>query len=172
MVLEAAALASVETGAPITTHTDDGKLGDEQQAILTSHGVPPHRIVIGHCCGTDDHGYHLRIAQGGSYLGFDRFGLDMIFPDDKRVAALLKLLAAGAAARVMVSHDTVWCWRGEPFPAARRDQLMGSNWTPSHFSRRIVPKLKAGGATQEQLDLLLLHNPRRFFAGDPLPPLS
>jgi phosphotriesterase-related protein len=172
MVLEAAALASLETGAPITTHTDEGRLGDEQQAILTSHGVPAHRIVIGHSCGTDDHDYHLRIARGGSYLGFDRFGLDMIFPDDKRVASLLKLLAAGAAARVVVSHDTVWCWRGEPFPASRRPALSTGSWEPTHFSARIVGRLKAGGASDAQIDLLLLHNPRRLFAGEPLPPLA
>jgi len=40
--------------------------------------VPAHRIVIGHCCGSSDHDYHMKIAQGGSYLGFDRFGLDVI----------------------------------------------------------------------------------------------
>ncbi|MEM7272798.1 MAG: hypothetical protein AAF547_06950, partial [Actinomycetota bacterium] len=26
-------------------------------------------------CGTADHDYHCGIASGGSYLGFDRFGL-------------------------------------------------------------------------------------------------
>ena len=40
MVLAAAAQAAVATGAPITTHTDQGQLGDEQQRILTEAGVP------------------------------------------------------------------------------------------------------------------------------------
>ena len=39
-VLRAAAMASIETGAPITTHTDEGQLGDEQQRLLTEFGVP------------------------------------------------------------------------------------------------------------------------------------
>ena len=108
-ILEAAARAAVATGAPITTHTDQGRLGDEQQRILVGGGVAPHRIVIGHSCGTDDHAYHLRIAAGGSYLGFDRFGLDMLQPDAKRVDSLLRLLRAGRGAQVVVSHDTVWC---------------------------------------------------------------
>jgi predicted metal-dependent phosphotriesterase family hydrolase len=34
-------------------------------------------------------------------------------------------------------------------------------WTPSHFTKRIVPKLRAGGATAEDIDKLL-DNPRRF----------
>src|SRR5689334_15910020 len=68
MVLRAAARASNETGAPITTHTDRGTMGDVQQAELVKLGVPPHRIIIGHSCGTADHAYHLRIIDGGSYV--------------------------------------------------------------------------------------------------------
>ncbi len=101
-ILEAAAKACVETGAPITTHTDNGTMGDAQQRILTENGVPAHRIIIGHSCGTDDHDYHMRIARGGSYLGFDRFGLGILFPDEKRVASLVKMIRSGAGDRVVV----------------------------------------------------------------------
>jgi phosphotriesterase-related protein len=69
-IFAAAAKAAVATGAPITTHTDLGTVGDRQQQLLTTAGVPAHRIVIGHSCGTSDHAYHLGIARGGSYLGF------------------------------------------------------------------------------------------------------
>jgi len=88
-VLEAAAMASIETGAPINTHTDGGTMGDEQQRILTNLGVPANRIIIGHSCGTTDTAYHMKIAGGGSYLGFDRFGLDPITPDSQRIDALV-----------------------------------------------------------------------------------
>ena len=166
-VLEAAARASVETGAPITTHTDDGQLGDEQQAILTAAGVPAHRIIIGHSCGTDDHDYHMRIARGGSYLGFDRFGIELLFPDEKRVASLVALIRAGAGDRAVVSHDSVWCWRGEPIPAALLPNA-GDLFDPTHFSRNIVPKLRGAGISEEEIDRLLVENPRRFFEGEKL----
>lgn len=39
-IFEAAARAAVETGAPITTHTDQGRFGDDQQAFLVERGVP------------------------------------------------------------------------------------------------------------------------------------
>jgi len=168
-ILEAAATASVATGAPITTHTDQGRLGDEQQRILCGAGVPAHRIVIGHSCGTDDHDYHLRIARQGSYLGFDRFGLDMIQPDEKRVEALLRLLRVGRGAQVVVSHDTVWCWRGEPIGNPELFATAAKNWEPGHFLRRIAPRLKDGGASDDDIDLLLRENPRRFFSGEPIP---
>jgi phosphotriesterase-related protein len=171
VVLEAAAKAAVATGAPITTHTDEGTLGDEQQRVLTDAGVPAHRIVIGHSCGTSDHDYHRRIARGGSYLGFDRFGLDILHPDTERVASLAKLIAAGAGDRVVVSHDSVWCWRGEPIPPALLAPMV-EVWNPTHFSRRIVPQLREAGVTDTEIDALLVDNPRRFFAGEPLPALG
>jgi phosphotriesterase-related protein len=169
-VFEAAAKAAVLTGAPITTHTDEGTIGDVQQQVLTAAGVPAHRIVIGHSCGTSDHAYHTRIATGGSYLGFDRFGLEILRPDAERVAALLRLLRAGAGDRVVVSHDSVWCWRGEPLPRALLAQAT-EIWNPTHFSRRIVPQLREGGASEAQIAALLEDNPGRFFAGTPPPRL-
>lgn len=170
-IFEAAAKAAVATGAPITTHTDEGTVGDLQQQVLTAGGVPAHRIVIGHSCGTSDHAYHLGIARGGSYLGFDRFGLELIHPDAERVAALVRLLRAGAGDRVVVSHDSVWCWRGEPIPPALLAEAQAI-WNPTHFSRRIAPQLRDAGVTDAEIDALLVDNPRRFFAGTPLAPFA
>lgn len=171
-ILLAAAKASVETGAPITTHTDHGLLGDEQQRILTEAGVPAHRIVIGHSCGSDDHDYHMGIARGGSYLGFDRFGLEVLHPDASRIQALLALLRKGAGSQIVVSHDSVWCWRGQPIPNTEAFAEALAVWTPSHFFTGIVPRLLEGGATEEQIEALLVDNPRRFFTGEKLPALG
>jgi phosphotriesterase-related protein len=171
-VLLAAAKASVETGAPITTHTDQGTLGDQQQRLLTENGVPAHRIIIGHSCGTDDHDYHMAIARGGSYLGFDRFGIEMLHPDASRVAALVKLIRAGAGDRVVVSHDSVWCWRGEPIPREVLAALPDDIFDPTHFSKRIVPRLREAGVSDEEIDRLLVDNPRRFFEGGKLAALA
>jgi phosphotriesterase-related protein len=170
-IFEAAAKASAATGAPITTHTDQGTVGELQQQVLTENGALAHRIVIGHSCGTSNHDYHMQIAHGGSYLGFDRFGLEMLQPDDERVAALAKLIQTGAGDRLVVSHDSVWCWKGQPFPPAV-EAAMNETWNPSHFSLRIVPKLKDRGVSDEQIDALLIDNPRRFFAGEKLPVLA
>ena len=153
------------TGAPITTHTDQGTLGDVQQRLLTENGVPPHRIIIGHSCGSADHDYHMRIANGGSYLGFDRFGIAMLQPDAERVRSLLALLEAGAGGHVVVSHDSVWCWRGQPFPPEVYAEAI-KVWNPSHFFERVIPLLSEGGASPEQIERLLVGNPRSFFSGE------
>jgi len=165
LVLEAAASASLATGAPITTHTDQGRLGDEQQEILSSFGVPPQRIIIGHSCGTTDHDYHLRIVRRGSWLGFDRFGLEQLMPDRERVAALVRLIGSGHLEQLVVSHDSVWCWRGDPFPVEEIRSSLDSFFDPTHFHRNIIPMLKAEGISDRQIETLLVDNPRRFFHG-------
>ena len=167
-VLEAAALAAVETGAPITTHTDQGTMGDVQQKFLTGKGVPAHRIIIGHSCGATDHDYHLGILDGGSYLGFDRFGLDVLLPDEQRIQSLVALLRKRWEQRIVVSHDSVWCTRGTPFPEEML-ALMDPEvlFNPTHFHRNIIPRLLEEGVSREQIDTLLVDNPRRFFCGEP-----
>ncbi len=164
-VFKAATRAAIETGVPIISHTNDGVLGEEQQAMFAEGGLPPHRAIVGHSCGTNDHDYHWRLVEGGTYVGFDRFGLEAINSDENRAASMLKLIERGACTRLLVAHDTVWCWLGKPFPA-------NPTWRPSRFSQDVVPMLKAGGASDEQIDQILVQNPRRYFAGEPLPALE
>jgi len=164
-VLEAAALAAVETGAPITTHTDQGTMGEEQQAFLLEKGVPAHRIIIGHSCGSADHTYHMNILEKGSYLGFDRFSLDILVPDEQRIQSLLALLRKHREQQIVVSHDSIWCTRGKPFPDDMLELVDPDIlFDPTHFHRNIIPRLLAEGVTQEQIDTMLLDNPRRFFS--------
>lgn len=42
-------------------------------------------------------------------------------------------------------------------------------WNPAHFLTRIAPRLREGGASEAQIEALLVDNPRRFFAGEALP---
>jgi phosphotriesterase-related protein len=49
---------------------------------------------------------------------------------------------------------------------------MSQVWNPLHFSRRVAPKLREGGATEQQIEALLVDNPRRFFAGEKLGALA
>jgi phosphotriesterase-related protein len=165
-LLLAAARAAKETGAPIITHTE-GVLGDEQQRILTSAGVPAQRISIGHSCISRNFDYHLRIARGGSYLAFDRFGMPGM-ADEVRAASMLKLIDAGCAPHLMVSHDSVWYWVDGP--------TIGTggytNWVPTNFFERIIPMLHYGGATDEHIETILSGNPQRFFSGRLLAPIE
>jgi phosphotriesterase-related protein len=69
---------------------------------------------------------------------------------------------------VVLSHDSVWCTRGEPFP---RELLAAMDpavlFNPTHIHDHILPRLLAAGVSQEQIDTMLVDNPRRFFSGIP-----
>ena len=88
-------------------------------------------------------------------------------PDEQRIDALVALLQKQQERRIVVSHDSVWCTRGQPFPA---EMLAGIDvdklFNPTHFHRNIIPALLARGVNQEQIDTMLVDNPRRFFKGE------
>jgi phosphotriesterase-related protein len=166
MLMEAAGLASLATGAPIVTHTE-AVLGDVQQSVLTGMGVSAHKIVIGHSCGTDDFDYHMKLVRGGSYLGFDRFGVTLQWSDEKRVASLARLAQADACDQIVISHDSIWCFQGNflnPVAAA----ALAATHEPMRFTNVITPLLLEAGVTPRQIEQMLIDNPRRYFSDQPL----
>lgn len=157
--IRAAAMASCATGTPILTHTD-GVGGPALLEKLKALGVPAQRIIIGHSCGSADRNYHRDIVNGGAYIGFDRFGLEMIQRDEVRVECMHALLQEGFASQLIVSHDCGFCQRGQVVP----DTDLHNN--PMHFSRNIAPMLHARGVAQSLIDSILRDNPRRYFEGE------
>jgi phosphotriesterase-related protein len=162
-VLTAAARAHRATGVPITTHTEEGTMGREQLDILTAEGVDARDVIVGHSCGNADLRYHVDLLDRGATLGFDRFGLEILHPDRLRTAALIGLLGIGFERQIVLSHDTVWCWRGRPLEVPK--QLV-SVWDPTHVFRRIIPRLREAGVPQTKIDTMLVDNPRRYFAAE------
>jgi phosphotriesterase-related protein len=104
-MLKAAARAQKETGVPILTHTQQGTMGPEQAALLIAEGADAKRIVIGHMCGNANMEYQVSVIDKGVCLGFDRWGLDFLFPDNLRRATVLGLLGMGFADRIVLSQD-------------------------------------------------------------------
>jgi phosphotriesterase-related protein len=162
-VMTAAAAASNATGAPIITHTA-GVDGEKQLDFLKSQGVPAEKVIVGHSCGCADHDYHRLICEGGAYIGFDRFGAERIQPDEVRIQSMIKLIEAGFARQVVVSHDCVFHLRGQMGTPAGHAAVQSRK--PVHFARVIAPRLKALGVSQELLDSIVRDNPKRYFEGE------
>ena len=161
--LRAAARAHLRTGAPITTHTEDGTMGREQLDIFASEGVDLQRVIIGHSCGSADLGYHRDMLDRGCFLGFDRFGLDFLHPDKLRLAALIGLLGVGYQKQIVLSHDSVWCWLGRGLDLPPETAKLIENWKPTHVFQNILPALKRSGVSEEKIRAMLVENPRRYF---------
>ena len=163
---------------PIITHTQDGYAGPEQQLAFAKGGVPAHRCLIGHCCGNADPAYHRRVVEGGSYIGFDRIGLQRYQPDEIRADNLVRLVRSGHRAQIMMSQDRHCGWLGKlvrQVPPEEQAQIAAlkaeGRWPPpyTYLFTDFVPLLRARGLTDVQIFSILDDNPRRFFAGEPLP---
>ncbi len=159
-ILEAVAIAATETGVPVMVHTNAAEqTGLMALEKLTSHGVDPGQIVIAHAGDSNDLDYLRAIAGTGAWLGCDRFGIEHFNPLEDRIRTLIALLGEGYGDRIHLSHDAA-CFMdfmtGDPFFADERpDYLLISN--------RVVPALLQDGVTQEQIDQMMVENPKRFF---------
>jgi phosphotriesterase-related protein len=167
-LVQAGARAARETGVPLISHTQEASCGHEQIDLVTAEGVAANRLVVGHSDGIDDHAYHRSLAERGAFVGFDRFGISLIVPDEVRVKNVLKLAQAGYTRNILLSHDSISCWQGRPVPFGYRfeDVLeMLPDWRPTTILTKIVPQLRAGGLGDADIATLLVDNPRRLFTG-------
>jgi phosphotriesterase-related protein len=175
-LLTAAGRAAARVGCPVITHTDEAQMGVEQITALTEQGMPAHRILVGHSDGRDDHDYHRSLADRGAYVGFDRFGIEPIISDEKRMQSVCKMIEAGYTRSICMSHDaTCVAWLGRPIFGGkyvmRAEQVAAfmPNWEPTHLFKRILPALLERGVTRADIDTIFVDNPKRYFTGDEPP---
>ena len=162
-VFRAAAAAQVATGVPILTHSHSpSRNGGDQQDLLLELGVPLERVVIGHAGDSADLDYLMRLADRGSTLGFDRFGMTHAASDEQRIDTLVALCDRGYSDRIAVSHDAAFFSRVTP-PSWRASHA--PDWRMSHFHTQIMPRLTARGVSAATLHELLVTNPRRILSG-------
>jgi phosphotriesterase-related protein len=175
-LLKAGGRAAAKVGCTVLTHTDEAHFGLDQIAALTAEGVPAHRILVGHCDGRADHDYHRSIADHGAYVGFDRFGIEYFVKDEARIESTLKMVRAGYARSLCLSHDaTCGAWLGRPSFDGKRviaPELLSQfmpNWEPTHLFKRILPRMRELGLSASEIDTMLVDNPARYFGGQEAP---
>ena len=159
-ILASVAAAAVETGVPVMVHTNAAAAtGLPALEALTAAGVDPSRIVIAHAGDSNDMAYLRAIADTGATLGLDRFNIEHFNPDAKRIETLLALLSEGYGDRIHLSHDAALLHRlHDRRPCLRRREAELS----PHLDE-ILPALRQEGVTDEQIDEMMVVNPRRFF---------
>ncbi len=160
-VLRAVAQAHRQTGVPITTHTHAlTHRGRDQQRIFREEGVDLERVIIGHCGDTTELDYLREMMDNGSYIGMDRFGIDVLLPFQERVDTVAKLCHEGYTGQMLLSHDASCFidWFSE-----ETKQEMAPNWHYKHIHQDVLPALKEQGVSDEQVRIMLVDNPRRIF---------
>jgi phosphotriesterase-related protein len=158
----AIARVHVRTGTVICTHTHaQTQRGLEQQEVFREHGVDLNRVMIGHSNETTDLDYLERLIENGSYVGWDRCGLDIIVPLEAQLDTLAELCRRGYADRLMLSHDKM-CF-SDWFRNAETDMVVPS-WQYTYIHSGVLPALRESGVTDDQIEQVLVRNPRDFFA--------
>ena len=169
VVLRAAGRTSNQTGARISTHTwSPERIGEQQVRILKEEGVDMNLVYVGHSNDDTDMDYLLGLLDEGVWLGLDRYpgGRAPGTPDwEGRTEVVKKLIDAGHTNRIMLSHDysVPKARHGAEVQAERRSA------NPDGYlfiTRHVLPRLKELGASDQDIQQIMVENPRRFFEGD------
>ena len=151
-VFKVAARTHVETGRPISTHTTLGTYGLEQLKLLKENGVDLTKVVIGHLDLKCDMDYHLKIADTGCFMAFDTVGKLKYQSDDKRVEHIKELINRGHLEQIVLSQDIT-----------RKSHLKANGGIGySYLLDNFIPKLIESGVNEKQIDIMMIHNPRRL----------
>ena len=125
------------------------------------------RVQIAHCGDSDDPGYVEGLIDRGVYAGLDRFGLELFLPYEKRIEVALALLGKGHENRLFLSADSCATLDWYPPEAVPVLQQAGQviDWDVRIIADRVIPDLREGGMTDEQLDQMMVANAVDWLAG-------
>jgi len=164
--LRGAAQASARTGVPLIIHLEGWhRWGHQSLDIVEEEGASLEHTVVSHMVASiDDWEYQTSLAERGAFLGYDMIGQDVDWgadlhhgecPSDREVAeALKRLIDAGYIHRIALSQDI--CVK-----------MMLTRYGGKGYAfilRHFVDRLKNIGVTEEQIETLLVDNPRVFFS--------
>lgn len=105
-----------------------------------------------------------KLAETGCYLEYDLFGLETSYypfvplgymPNDvQRMEQIERLIAEGYGDRVLLAHDIGFKHRLVRYGGHGLE----------HILRNIVPRMRLRGLTEEQINKMLVENPKRVLA--------
>lgn len=161
-MLRSVARAARETGLAISVHLHPwGHEGPSVLDVLEAAGAPPGRVIMGHLTTAIDRPDELRaMADRGAVLGFDLFGFDHSLlgpgrwpPSDRDVATtILELIADGYGDRIVLGQDV----------GVRSRLRRWGGWGYAHLLEHVVPLLRDLGATDRDIDAMLVSTPARL----------
>jgi phosphotriesterase-related protein len=159
-VMRAVAQAHARTGVPITVHTHPGtQQGLTVKKVLADEGVDPRRVVLGHSGDTTDADHLCELADAGFLLGMDRFGINLETTFEARADTVVEMCRRGYAESMVLSQDAS-CYIDWVDPGV---MAMLTQWRYTHIHEEVLPYLRENGVTDDQIETMLVANPRRYF---------
>ena len=156
-VIRAVAIANINTGAPIFTHSFPGnQSGLAQIKILKDEGVDMNQVVIGHSGDTEDIGYLRALLKEGVFIGLDRFGIWKYPTTEARINIVLRLIKEGFSDKILISHDASLIndkYNEDEMPHFVKPRSL------SFIPSVVIPELLRRGVKQEVVDQITKENP-------------
>jgi phosphotriesterase-related protein len=148
--IHAAAIAHLETGAPIVTHTEEGTLGLEQVNRLGFYGVDPAHITVGHYDRNPDFYLHHELAKTGCFLQYDTPSRRKYFPEFHFIELVRKMVEAG--------HGKQIVWGGD---LARQSYQCAYGGGPgiAYILEDFIPRMREEGFSEDVISDIFVNNP-------------
>ncbi len=157
-IVKAAAIAHKATGLTIVSHTGTDGPAFAQLEVLKNEGVSPEAFVWTHAQHGTFSGY-IKAAKQGAWISLDNVNRKKINKPgaiDWYVEVLSRLKNENLLHKVFISHDAGWY---DP------EQENGGDYRGyADIFENLIPSLKENGFSQEDIDLLLIHNPQKAYA--------
>lgn len=147
-ILRAAARAAQRNGAIIGSHTIKGRVVMDQLDIIEAEGYRADRFISIHTQAEPDFGLNLAVAERGAWIEYDNIGNT---PDGPMADMIVKVLEAGYATQLLLSHDRGWYDPAQPGG--------GTPMPFTHLSDVMLPMLKQRGIDGETIHQLTVSNP-------------
>jgi phosphotriesterase-related protein len=154
--LRAAVLAQKRTGVAIVSHSPNGRAFQAQLDVLEASGGDPGRFVQVHANAEMDFTLHLQALRRGAWVEYDGIG-GSAEGDDWHLDLVRRALAAGFGERVLLSQDVVG-WRAGVEGGGNTKKRYG------FLLEEFVPRMREGGVSAGEVEMLLIENPRRLLA--------
>jgi phosphotriesterase-related protein len=105
---------------------------------------------------------YVRLAETGCNLAFDTFGREHYFAvlgrqhpqDDQRMDVIAELVRRGLVGSIMLSQDC--CYRSDLY------RYGGHGY--GHILRNILPRFAQRGVTEQDIQQMMVTNPKQFLA--------
>jgi phosphotriesterase-related protein len=160
-IITAAALTHQQTGLVIASHTGPDQPAFEQLEVLGSFGIDPSAFIWVHAQRGTLEG-NIRAARSGCWISLDNINAQKkVAPQEKYsidwyAERMSYLKEEGLLDKVLISHDAGWYSPG---------QEGGGNYRGyTGLFTHLIPELKKRNFTSDDLDQLLIENPRKAFA--------
>ena len=147
-LVRAAAMAHLETGLTIASHTGPAQPALEQIEVLNEVGVHPSAWIWVHAHAEPDIDRHVEAARRGAWVEFDGVRPGTV---DRHANLIVNMKRHRLLDRVLVSHDAGWYSVGEPAGGEFRGYTT--------LFTELIPALREAGLTDEEIDRLVRINP-------------